>query len=41
MFDPIVNYIVELVKEQYKAVEKRGGKVAVGFRSVLVSMEKV
>ena len=36
IFDPVVDYIIELVNEQYRAVEKQGKSVAVGS----VSMEK-
>ena len=36
IFDPVVDYIVELVNEQYWAVEKQGKSVAVR----IISMEK-
>ena len=34
IFDPVVDYIIKLVNEQYRAVEKRGGSVAVGPISI-------
>ena len=34
IFDPVVDYIIKLVNEQYRAVEKRGESVAVGPISI-------